>query len=116
MIEEEAYVLLEFVPTSKSLDHVARHTQVKKHLRQAAEALKSGRRDVLPMGYLVCGPVGTGKTFLVTYFAGEVGIPMVKLKNFRSEWQGERISSSLSLKSVGFLLTFAAQPAATAAL
>ena len=40
------------------------------------------------MGYLVCGPVGTGKTFLVTCFAGEVGIPMVKLKNFRSQWQG----------------------------
>jgi SpoVK/Ycf46/Vps4 family AAA+-type ATPase len=40
------------------------------------------------MGYLVCGPVGTGKTFMVTCFAGEVGIPMVKLKNFRSQWQG----------------------------
>lgn len=40
------------------------------------------------MGYLVCGPVGTGKTFMVTCFASEVGIPMVKLKNFRSQWQG----------------------------
>jgi SpoVK/Ycf46/Vps4 family AAA+-type ATPase len=61
---------------------------VKEHLRAATDALKAGRRDVLPMGYLVCGPVGTGKTFLVTSFAGEVGIPMVKLKNFRSQWQG----------------------------
>jgi SpoVK/Ycf46/Vps4 family AAA+-type ATPase len=32
--------------------------------------------------------VGTGKTFLITCFAGEIGIPMVKLKNFRSQWQG----------------------------
>src|SRR5690606_4497668 len=30
----------------------------------------------------------TGKTFLITCFAGEIGIPMVKLKNFRSQWQG----------------------------
>ena len=88
MIEEEAYGLLEFVPTTRTLDHVAGHTAVKKHLRLTADALKSGRRDVIPMGYLVCGPVGTGKTFLVTCFAGEVGIPMVKLKNFRSQWQG----------------------------
>jgi len=32
--------------------------------------------------------VGTGKTFLTTCFAGEVGIPAVSLKNFRSMWQG----------------------------
>ena len=40
------------------------------------------------MGYLVCGPIGCGKTFLVSCFSNEVGIPMVRLKNFRSQWQG----------------------------
>lgn len=88
LIEAEAYGLLEFVETEYTLDNVAGHRKVKKHLRQAVKALKAGRQDVLPMGYLVCGPVGTGKTFLVTCFASEVGIPMVKLKNFRSQWQG----------------------------
>lgn len=88
LIEAEAYGLIEFVPANSSLDAVAGHSNVKEHLRAATDALKAGRRDVLPMGYLVCGPVGTGKTFLVTSFAGEVGIPMVKLKNFRSQWQG----------------------------
>ncbi len=88
LIEAEAYGLLEFVETPYSLDNVAGHKQVKAHLRQAVKALKAGRQDVMPMGYLVCGPVGTGKTFLVTCFASEVGIPMVKLKNFRSQWQG----------------------------
>ncbi|MEO1021407.1 MAG: AAA family ATPase [Bacteroidota bacterium] len=88
LIEAEAYGLLEFVETPFNLDNVAGHKQVKTHLRQAVHALKAGRQDVMPMGYLVCGPVGTGKTFLVTCFASEVGIPMVKLKNFRSQWQG----------------------------
>jgi SpoVK/Ycf46/Vps4 family AAA+-type ATPase len=88
LIESEAYGLLEFVDTDYTLENVAGHTKVKQHLRQAVQALKNGRRDVLPMGYLVCGPVGTGKTFLVTCFSNEVGIPMVKLKNFRSQWQG----------------------------
>ncbi len=88
LIEAEAYGLLEFVSADGSLDQVAGHTKVKEHLRTAIKALKAGRRDVLPMGYLVCGPVGTGKTYLVTCFSGEVGIPMVKLKNFRSQWQG----------------------------
>ncbi len=87
-IEAEAYGLLEFVDNEYTLDNVAGHGKVKEHLRHAVKALKSGRQDVLPMGYLICGPVGTGKTFLVTCFSNEVGIPMVKLKNFRSQWQG----------------------------
>lgn len=87
-IEAEAYGLLEFIENEFTLDDVAGHGKVKKHLRKAAQALKSGRSDVLPMGYLVCGSVGTGKTFLVNCFANEVGVPMVKLKNFRSQWQG----------------------------
>lgn len=88
LIEAEAYGLLEFVENPYSLDNVAGHKFVKAHLRQAVKALKEGRQDVMPMGYLVCGPVGTGKTFLVTCFSSEVGVPMVKLKNFRSQWQG----------------------------
>lgn len=88
LIEAEAHDLLEFVETDATLDAVAGHAEVKKHLRQASTSLKQGQGDTLPMGYLVCGPVGTGKTFLVSCFAGEVGIPMVKLKNFRSQWQG----------------------------
>jgi AAA+ superfamily predicted ATPase len=88
LIEAEAYGLLEFVETEATLDSVAGHREVKQHLRQAVHALKEGRNDVIPMGYLVCGPVGTGKTYLVNCFSGEVGIPMVKLKNFRSQWQG----------------------------
>ncbi len=87
-IEADAYGLLEFIETDYNLDMVAGHAMAKEHLRQAAQALRNGRPDVMPMGYLVAGPVGTGKTFLITCFAGEIGIPMVKLKNFRSQWQG----------------------------
>lgn len=88
IIEAEANGLLEFVKTKYNLDYVAGHKYAKQHLRDAANALKNGRGDVLPMGYLVNGPVGTGKTFLVSCFAAEIGIPMVQLKNFRSQWQG----------------------------
>ncbi|MCY3488287.1 MAG: ATP-binding protein, partial [Bacteroidetes bacterium] len=54
-----------------------------------ASALKQGMHEVMPMGYLVSGPVGTGKTFMITCFANDIGVPMVKLKNFRSQWQGQ---------------------------
>lgn len=89
MIEEAAFGMLEFVETDYDLNMVAGHTEAKNHLRHAAQALRNNRPDVLPMGYLISGPVGTGKTFLITCFAGDIGIPMVKLKNFRSQWQGQ---------------------------
>ena len=88
MIESESGGLLEFIKTKYSLANVAGHAYAKKNLLEAAAALKAGRSDVMPMGYLVSGPVGTGKTFMISCFATDVGVPMVMLKNFRSQWQG----------------------------
>jgi len=89
MIEQEAGGLLEFVETKYSLKNVAGHTQAKKHLLDAANALKNGRPDVMPMGYLISGPVGTGKTFMISVFANDIGVPMVMLKNFRGMYVGQ---------------------------
>jgi AAA+ superfamily predicted ATPase len=88
LIEAESGGLLEFIQTRFDLSMVAGQEQAKLKLQNAAAAIRSGNTDVLPMGYVICGPVGTGKTFLATCFAGEVGIPVVMLKNFRSMWQG----------------------------
>jgi len=88
IIENEAAGLLEFLETEHDLSYVAGNDFVKKRFKGAARALKQGRLDVLPMGYLIAGPIGTGKTFMVSAFAGEIGVPMVKLRNFRSKWQG----------------------------
>lgn len=89
LIEAESGGLLEFIQSKYDLSMVAGNDAAKQKLRDAAAALRTGRTDVLPMGYVICGPVGTGKTFLTNCFAGEVGIPAVILKNFRSMWQGQ---------------------------
>jgi len=88
LIESESGGLLEFVQSRFDLSFVAGNDQAKRKLQDAAGAVRAGNTDVLPMGYVICGPVGTGKTFITTCFAGEVGIPAVTLKNFRSMWQG----------------------------
>ncbi len=88
IIENEAAGLLEFMDTYHDLSYVSGHSFVKKRFKSASRAIKMGRLDVLPMGYLIAGPVGTGKSFIVSAFAGEIGIPMVKFRNFRSKWQG----------------------------
>ncbi len=88
LIEAESGGLLEFVQSRFDLSYVAGNDMAKKKLQDASAAIRIGAADVLPMGYVICGPVGTGKTFITTCFAGEVGIPAVTLKNFRSMWQG----------------------------
>jgi AAA+ superfamily predicted ATPase len=88
LIEAESGGLLEFVQSRFDLSFVAGNDQAKRKLQDAATAIRAGNTEVLPMGYVICGPVGTGKTFITTCFAGEVGIPAVTLKNFRSMWQG----------------------------
>ncbi len=88
IIEAEAAGLLEFIESEHDLSAVSGHDFVKKRFRSAAKAIREGRFDVLPMGYLLSGPVGTGKSFMVTAFTGEIGIPIVRFRNFRSKWQG----------------------------
>ena len=67
---------------------VAGHEGVKERLRRAAQADPRGRLRGVPMGYLIAGPVGSAKTFLVNCFTGELGFPCVQFLNFRSQWQG----------------------------
>ena len=89
LIEEASGGLLTFMTSRVGLDAVAGHEGAKALLRETARALSQGRLDVVPMGYLICGPVGTGKSFIVQCFAKEIGIPVVELLNFRSKWQGQ---------------------------
>jgi hypothetical protein len=87
-IERECQGLLEFIESSLTLDHVAGLEAVRGWLREDAELLRRGALHALPMGYLIAGRIGTGKTFIVTCWAGELGIPCVVFKNFRDRWVG----------------------------
>ena len=111
VIETEALGLLEYVEPKYDLSMVAGMPAVKERLRRAARAIMRGNPAAVPMGYLVCGPVGSAKTFLVECFAAEIGFPCVKMRNFRSMWVGsteanlERILKILSaLTPVGVVV------------
>jgi AAA+ superfamily predicted ATPase len=88
VIEAECFGLLEYVESRFGLDMVSGHDGVKQRLRRAAQAIMAGRLRGVPMGYLIAGPVGSAKTFMVNCFTGEIGFPCVKFLNFRSQWQG----------------------------
>jgi SpoVK/Ycf46/Vps4 family AAA+-type ATPase len=89
LIERSCQGLIEFVQPRLTLDAVAGHAAAKNRLESDARAIKRGQFESAPMGYLICGPVGTGKSFVAECYAGSVGIPCAVLKNFRSKYVGE---------------------------
>lgn len=88
LVERDTRGLIDFIQTDRSLDDLHGMEAVKDWLRQDIELWRQDDLAAMPMGYLVCGPVGTGKTYLVECLAGDAGVPVVKLKNFRDRWVG----------------------------
>lgn len=87
-LERESQGLIDFVRSNHSLADYLGHEPLKNRLRQDIALWEQGDLAALPMGYLLCGPVGTGKTYLVNCLAGEARLPVVRIRNFRDRWIG----------------------------
>lgn len=88
LVEDECQGLIEFIEPRRTLDDLHGQEAVKAALRQDLALWAQGDLKGLPMGYLFCGPVGTGKTYMVECLAGEAQLPVVKIRNFRDKWVG----------------------------
>jgi ATP-dependent 26S proteasome regulatory subunit len=88
IIEAECAGLIEFVTPRHGLESVGGLKHAKEYLRDIAETIKQGNTEEAPMGILLSGPVGTGKTFLAECFAQDCGLNVVEFKNFRDKWVG----------------------------
>jgi SpoVK/Ycf46/Vps4 family AAA+-type ATPase len=88
LVENDCNGLIEFIESSRTLNDFQGQDKVKDWLRQDIKLWQQSDIAAMPKGYLLCGPVGTGKTFMVECLAGEAGVPVVKLKNFRDKWVG----------------------------
>lgn len=101
LVENDANGLIEFIESHRTLEDLQGMAKVKAWLREDLKLWKQGNLEAVPKGYLLCGPVGTGKTFMVECLAGEAGVPIVRLKNFRDKWVG---SSEGNLEKIFRLL------------
>ncbi len=88
MVERDAPGLIEFLESTRTLDDYHGQEVLKQWLRQDIALWRLNDLRALPMGYLLSGPIGTGKTYLVECLAGQAAVPVLKLKNFRDRWIG----------------------------
>jgi DNA polymerase III gamma/tau subunit len=64
LVERDCNGLIEFIESKRSLDDLHGQEKVKEWLRADFALWKKNDIGALPMGYLLCGPVGTGKTYM----------------------------------------------------
>ncbi|HYV06846.1 MAG TPA: ATP-binding protein, partial [Blastocatellia bacterium] len=101
LIEAECVGLVEFVQPRFGLDTVGGMAKAKAYLKSISDTIRVGNTEEAPMGILISGPVGTGKTFLAECFAHDCGLNVVAFKNFRERWVG---SSEANLEKILNLL------------
>src|SRR5690606_9299826 len=81
--------VVEFKKPTHTLNDVIGFAQLKKFLHdELLPRFRSTGPDALP-GAAVAGPIGGGKTFLFEAMAAALDLPVLVLKNIRSQWFGQ---------------------------
>lgn len=80
--------VMEVVEPAKGLDDIGGLEHIKTYFREVLEAIRKGETQLIPMGILLSGPPGTGKTAIVEALANEAGFNFVKMKSAFSMWVG----------------------------
>jgi len=88
VIERECLGLVEVIEPDHGFDSVGGMDGIKGLLKGVSNAIEAGETRRVPMGVLLVGPMGTGKTYLAEAFARESGLTCIKLKSFREKWVG----------------------------
>jgi SpoVK/Ycf46/Vps4 family AAA+-type ATPase len=81
--------VVEFKKPTQSLDDVIGFSKLKEFIRrELLPRFRSSGPDALP-GAAVAGPIGGGKTFIFEAAAAALDLPVLVLKNIRSQWFGQ---------------------------
>ena len=81
--------VVEFKKPDHTLNDIVGNKKLVDFLRsQIIPRITSTGKDSIS-GLSVCGPIGSGKTFIFEGLAGELDIPVLVLKNIRSMWFGQ---------------------------
>lgn len=88
ILEQEYGQVLEIIRPKYGLDAVGGLNYAVEELKQVAEIMKKGLTSAAPMGLILMGPPGTGKSYLAECFARECGLLCVRFKPLREMYVG----------------------------
>jgi len=100
IIEKELEGHIEFPSLKYGFEKVVGASRLIRKLDEIKECLKGDDPDLMPVGILVPGANGVGKTFIYKAFAKECGWVAVVLKNIRGPYVGETEKNWERIRSV----------------
>ena len=89
ILEQEYGQVLEIIRPKYGLRSVGGLDYAVQELKEIAEIMKKGITSAAPMGVILMGPPGTGKSYLAECFARECGLLCVKFKPLRDMYVGQ---------------------------
>ncbi|MCI0605189.1 ATP-binding protein [bacterium] len=89
ILEQEYGQVLEIIRPKFGLSSVGGLDYAVRELREISEIMKKGLTSAAPMGVILMGPPGTGKSYLAECFARECGLLCVKFKPLRDMYVGQ---------------------------
>ena len=89
IIEKELEGHIEFPSLTYGFEKVIGASRLVKKLRELKECLRGDDPELMPVGILVAGANGVGKTYIYRAFAKECGWVAVSLKNIRGPYVGQ---------------------------
>jgi len=81
--------VVEFTKPKHTLQDVVGFSRLKDFLRKELIPRFQAKGDQALTGAAVAGPIGGGKTFIFEAVAAELDLPVLVLKNIRSQWFGQ---------------------------
>lgn len=81
--------VVEFKRPEHKMSDVIGFTKIKKFIQSEMIPRFQATDDSALVGAAIAGPIGSGKTFLMEALASELSMPVLVLKNLRSQWYGQ---------------------------
>jgi AAA+ superfamily predicted ATPase len=89
LLRQEYGDVLEILSPRHGLDAVGGLDHATTELREVADVMRRGLTSAAPLGIILMGPPGTGKTYLAECFARECGMLCVRFRPLRGMYVGQ---------------------------
>lgn len=100
MLRSELGDKISIVQPDYGMDAIVGNTKLKKVLTRVGRLIAHPDPSISPVGILVSGPNGVGKTFIFKAWAKSLGMTVIELKNLRSMYFGQTDKIFEVLRSV----------------
>lgn len=89
ILEDQSRGLIKIIRSPWGIETIGALKEAKEYMRRVVQVVEMGKTQAIPMGLLLVGAPGTGKSVFPYALSNEIDWPLAILGDFRSMWYGE---------------------------